>query len=55
MDINEVELFDELRNFSEIIENGTSPLHFLQKKKISNSVGDIYANVAIAELYLHYQ
>lgn len=47
MDINGVELFDELSLLSEIIEKGTSPLHVLQKI-YSNSIGDIYANVAIA-------
>lgn len=43
----ELNLFDEICFLSEIIEKGTSPLQVLQKI-LSNSVGDVYANVAIA-------
>ncbi|XP_050523308.1 uncharacterized protein LOC126895471 [Daktulosphaira vitifoliae] len=47
MDISGIELYDELCLLSEIIEKGTPSLHVLQKI-LSNSVGDVYANVAIA-------
>jgi len=47
MDISGAELYDELCLLSEIIEKGTSPLQVLQKI-LSNSVGNVYSNVAIA-------
>lgn len=38
MDINGIELFDKLSLLSEIIDNGTSPLHVLQKTIGNNAL-----------------
>lgn len=53
MDIRGTELYDELCLPLEEIENCASPLQILQKI-LSNSVGDVYTNVAIVlKITLH--
>lgn len=47
MDISGSELYDDFCLLSEIIDKGPSPLR-VEQKILSNSVGDIYPNVAVA-------